>query len=82
MKSYENDITVIKTLTKLSSSRNGRYEKLVNLISTKGDCKALDIRTYDKHNNKRAQGVTIYDGELDKFLDAVNQYMDEREKEN
>lgn len=60
-----------KHIATLSQSGNGDYTKEVNMISYNGSKAVLDIRKWDKRNNKMLKGVTLNEEEAETLKEAL-----------
>lgn len=56
---------VKKHIATLSQTEDGRYTKEVNLISYNGAEPKVDIRKWDRENNKMQKGITLTGEEVD-----------------
>lgn len=55
---------VKKHIATLSQTEDGRFTKEVNLISYNGAEPKLDIRKWDRENDKMQKGVTLNEAEV------------------
>lgn len=55
---------VKKHIATLSQTEDGRFTKEVNLISYNGAEPKLDIRKWDRENDKMQKGITLNEAEV------------------
>ena len=64
----------------LSESEDGRYTTEVNLISYNGAPAKLDIRKWNRAEDRMGKGVTLNEEEAEKLLYALMNRRDRRGK--
>lgn len=64
----------------LSESEDGKYTTEVNMISYNGAPAKLDIRKWNRAENRMKKGVTLNEDEADGLLNVLINRRDERRK--
>ena len=64
----------------LSESEDGKYTTEVNMISYNGAPAKLDIRKWNRAENRMGKGVTLNEDEADGLLNVLINRRDERRK--
>lgn len=62
---------ITRPVAVLSRSNNGRYTAEVNYISYNGDEPKLDIRKWDRENNKILKGIALNKAEAEALKEAL-----------
>ena len=77
---YEDDYMIVLKVIKEISTGSRDYVKRVQLViwkTKKTSIPDLDIRTFNKKNQKYLKGITFNSLEVDELIEAVKQYKDE-----
>lgn len=77
---YEDDYMIVLKVIKEISTGSRDYVKRVQLViwkTKKTSIPDLDIRTYNKKNQKYLKGITFNSLEVDELIESVKHYKDE-----
>lgn len=68
---------LIKHYETLGSTKNGMYTTEVNLISFNGGVPKVDIRMWDRENDKMLKGVCFFKDQIPKLIEVLQKVMED-----